>query len=138
MDMWKYFNITHEYQEICDPVSSEKINELVGLLKLKKGSAILDIACGKGEILTKIAERYEVSGSGVDFSPYFAAHTRRKLKERAPGLIWKFWKWMEPITVQPVCLTFRCVLALHGYSRDTGDIKGFEVPDKTGRSYYRR
>jgi SAM-dependent methyltransferase len=85
MDRWKYFNITHQYHEVCDPISSVKIDELVELLKLKKGSTILDIACGKGELITRIAERYEVLGVGVDLSSYFAAHTKRKLKERAPS-----------------------------------------------------
>jgi cyclopropane fatty-acyl-phospholipid synthase-like methyltransferase len=85
MDMWKYFKITHESHEICNPMSSTKLDELIGVLKLNPGSSVLDIACGKGEIITGIAERYEVSGAGVDLSPYFAAHTKQKLKERAPG-----------------------------------------------------
>ncbi len=86
MDMWKYFKITHDCHEICNPMSSAKLDELIGLLKLNPGSTLLDIACGKGEIMAKIAERYDVSGVGIDLSPYFAAYTERKLKERVPGV----------------------------------------------------
>jgi len=85
MDMWKFYSITHEYHAVCNPMSTAKLDELIGLLKLNPGSTVLDIACGKGEILTRLAERYEVSGVGVDLSPYFVADTERKLKERVPG-----------------------------------------------------
>jgi len=85
MDMWKYFSVIHEYHGICNPMSTAKIDELIGLLKLNPGSTVLDIACGKGEILTRLAERYEISGVGVDISPYFVADTERRLKERIPG-----------------------------------------------------
>ena len=86
MDIWKYFNITHEYHEVCDPMSIAKLDELIWLIKLNPGATVLDIACGKGEILTKLAEQYKVSGVGVDISPYFVAYTERKLKERVPGV----------------------------------------------------
>ena len=85
MDMWKYFSVIHEYHGVCNPMSTAKIDELIGLLKLNPGSTVLDIACGKGEILTRLAERYEISGVGVDISPYFVADTERRLKERIPG-----------------------------------------------------
>jgi SAM-dependent methyltransferase len=85
MDMWKYFSVIHDYHGICNPMSTAKIDELIGLLKLNPGSTVLDIACGKGEILTRLAERYEISGVGVDISPYFVAETERRLKERIPG-----------------------------------------------------
>jgi len=46
---------------------------------------VLDIACGKGELLTRLAERYEISGIGVDISPYCVADAEQKLRERVPG-----------------------------------------------------
>jgi SAM-dependent methyltransferase len=84
MDMWKYFSVVHEYHEILDPMSAAKHDELIGLLNLNPGSTVLEIACGKGEMLARLAEQYEISGVGVDFSPYFVADTERKLKERVP------------------------------------------------------
>jgi cyclopropane fatty-acyl-phospholipid synthase-like methyltransferase len=86
MDMWKFYSVTHKYHVVCNPMSTAKLDELIGLLKLNPGSTVLDIACGKGEMLTRLAERYEVSGVGVDISPYFVADTERKLQERVPGV----------------------------------------------------
>ena len=85
MDIWKFYDVTHRYHEVCNPTSSAKLDELVGLLRLNQGSAVLDIACGKGELLTRLAERYEISGTGVDISPYFVTDAEQKLRERVPG-----------------------------------------------------
>jgi len=85
MDMWKFYSVTHRHHVICNPTSIAKVDELIGLLKLNPVSAVLDIACGKGEMLTRLAERYKVSGVGVDISPYFVADAKRKLRDRAPG-----------------------------------------------------
>jgi SAM-dependent methyltransferase len=85
MDIRKYYSVTHRYHVVCNPTSIAKIDELIELLKLTPGSAVLDIACGKGELLTRLAERYEISGVGVDISPYFVADTEQKLQDRVPG-----------------------------------------------------
>ena len=85
MDIWKYFSVIHEYHEICNPMSTAKLDELIELLRLNPRDNVLDIACGKGEILARLAERYEISGVGVDISPYFVADTERRLKKRVPG-----------------------------------------------------
>lgn len=85
MDIWKFYSLTHRYHVICNRTSIAKVDELIGLLKLSPGSAVLDIACGKGEMLTRLAERYEVSGVGVDISRYFVADTERKLRDRVPS-----------------------------------------------------
>jgi len=85
MDTWKFYDVTHRYHEVWNPMSRAKLDELVGLLGLNAGSVVLDIACGKGELITRLAEQYEVSGIGVDISPYCVTDAERKLKERVPG-----------------------------------------------------
>jgi len=85
MDIWKFYDIIHRHHEVCNPTSSAKLDELVGLLRLNPGSTVLDIACGKGELLTRLAERYEISGIGVDISPYCVTDAIQKLRERVPG-----------------------------------------------------
>jgi len=85
MDIWKFYDVTHRYHEVCNPMSTAKLDELVGLLRLNPGSAVLDIACGKGELLTRLAERYKISGIGVDISPYCVTDAEQRLRERVPG-----------------------------------------------------
>jgi len=85
MDILKFYDVTHRYHEVCNPMSTAKLDELVGLLRLNPGSAVLDIACGKGELLTRLAERYKISGIGVDISPYCVTDAEQRLRERVPG-----------------------------------------------------
>ena len=84
MDIWKYFDITHREHTFCNPMSSEKFDRLVGLLRLTLGARVLDIASGKAEFIIRLAERYRVEGVGVDISPYFIADAKKKHRQRVP------------------------------------------------------
>jgi len=95
MNIWKFYSVTHTYHVVCNPMSTAKLDEVIGLLKLNPGSAVLDIACGKAEMLTRLAERYEVSGVGVDISPYFVEDAKHKLQERYLLLKSKSSAWTE-------------------------------------------
>lgn len=84
MDIWKFFDVTHKHHIVCNPMSTAKIDELICLLTLNSEAVVLDIACGKGEMLAWLAEGYGVSGVGVDKSPFCVADAKKKLQERAP------------------------------------------------------
>ena len=51
------------------PIGSEKADRLVELLQLNPDSRVLDVGCGTGEFLIRIAERYRCHGVGVDTDP---------------------------------------------------------------------
>ena len=87
---FKYYDITHKWHLICNPMSKTKFEELCGLLRLRHGAQVLDIACGKGEFLIRLAELYDISGIGVDISPYCIRDCRRKHRERMPDADLKF------------------------------------------------
>ncbi len=85
MDIWKYYDITHREHTVCNPTNEDKLQRLVNLLRLPSGSNVVDIASGKGEFLIRLAEAYDISGTGVDISPFFTADAERRLKARLPG-----------------------------------------------------
>lgn len=85
MDMWKFYDITHREHVICNPTSGEKLDHLVELLRLSAGERVVDIACGKGEFLLRLAEAYGVNGLGIDLSPFYIAEARKRQEVRAPG-----------------------------------------------------
>lgn len=85
MDIWKFYDITHEEYIVCNPTSLEKLDELIGLLRLKPGARVIEIASGKSEFMVRLAERYGISGIGVDISPYCIARARQKHQERVPN-----------------------------------------------------
>jgi len=84
MDMWKFYDITHRDHAICNPTSGEKLEHLVEQLRLPAGARVVDIACGKGEFLIRLAEAYVVDCLGIDLSPFFIAEARKRLEARAP------------------------------------------------------
>lgn len=65
-------------------MNQEKLERFCGLLRLPGDSHVLDIACGKGEYLVRLAETYGVSGVGVDISPYCIKDCKEKHHERIP------------------------------------------------------
>ncbi len=85
MDMWKYFDITHREHILCNPMNTEKLEQLIALLPLMSGAPVLEIATGKGEFIIRLAERYNIAGVGVDLSPYFIVDAMRKHQKRVPN-----------------------------------------------------
>ena len=83
MDIWKFFEITHREHVVCNPIGEEKLARLVELLRLPTDSQVVDIACGKGEFLIRLADAYDVRGIGIDLSPFFIADAQSRLNARA-------------------------------------------------------
>ncbi len=84
MDQWKFFDITHRKHVLCNPMSVQKFEELIALLRLRPGDQILEIGTGKGEFIIRLAEQYGIGGIGVDLSPYCVSDAEEKHKERIP------------------------------------------------------
>lgn len=82
MDTWKYYGITHTDHTIMNPMSLTKTKELIELLSLPSGGRVLDVACGKAEFLCLVAERYEVTGTGLDLSPVTIEAARMNVSAR--------------------------------------------------------
>jgi SAM-dependent methyltransferase len=91
MDTWKFYAITHRDHVVCNPTSIAKLDELIDLLDLPTGPRVLDIGCGKGELLFRLAERFGgPSGAGfravgVDASPPVIAELRASAARRVPA-----------------------------------------------------
>ena len=85
MDVWKFYSIRERLHTYCNPLSKERLESLLNLLHLGPNSTVLDIACGRGEFLIRLAELYRITGVGVDISPYFAKEAQTKAKQRVPN-----------------------------------------------------
>ena len=81
MDLWKYFDITHRHHLLCNPISMAKLDDLFALMNLGPQDRVLDIACGKGEVLLRLALAYSIEGLGVDLSPFAIKDAQRKCDE---------------------------------------------------------
>ena len=85
MDIWKFYDITHREHVVCNPTSEEKLARLVELLRLPTDAQVVDIACGKGEFLIRMAEARGVRGMGIDISSFYIVDAVGRLEARAPS-----------------------------------------------------
>src|SRR3954453_16725724 len=57
---------THAGLPFANPLSEEKVDELIRALDLQRGARVLDVGAGHGEILRRIVVRWGVRGTGLD------------------------------------------------------------------------
>ena len=57
---------THAGLPFANPLSEEKVDELMGALDLPRSARVLDVGAGHGEILRRIVVRWGVRGTGLD------------------------------------------------------------------------
>jgi cyclopropane fatty-acyl-phospholipid synthase-like methyltransferase len=62
MDRWKYYDIVHRRHSVMNPVDETKLERLYDLLELNPSARVIDIGCGKGEMLIGLAEKYDIKG----------------------------------------------------------------------------
>jgi hypothetical protein len=83
MDTWKFYGITHADHVVCNPTSTQRLDELIELLDLDPGASVWEAACGKGELLVRLADRRRIRATGVDMSPYEIVVARKRAAARA-------------------------------------------------------
>jgi SAM-dependent methyltransferase len=75
----------HEIAETChkilNPFSEEQLMLLGGICRLRPGMRMLDLACGKGEMLCRWAKEHGIAGVGVDISAVFLNDAKRRAEE---------------------------------------------------------
>jgi cyclopropane fatty-acyl-phospholipid synthase-like methyltransferase len=85
VDRLDFSAIAHEGLAFMNPLPEDEVDEMIEALELESGARVLDLGCGKAEVLIRIAERYpDVSGFGLDKSPPILAEARRAAAERVP------------------------------------------------------
>jgi len=83
MDVWRYFAITHRNHVIMNPLSSEALDGVLELIQLLPGARVLDIGCGKAELILRLARRSGVEAIGIERSPYTAEEARARVRRES-------------------------------------------------------
>jgi SAM-dependent methyltransferase len=86
MDPMRFTTIAHAGHVYCNPIGAGKMNRLIALLALPAGANVLDVGCGKGELLVRMAEVYRACGLGLDLNEAFLAEARQRVEHRAHGV----------------------------------------------------
>lgn len=82
MDRFDLYNIAERYLEILNPSTPEKILTIGEVLGVSRDSRVIDFGCGFGELLALWAERFGISGIGIDIRPYACERAESKMKKQ--------------------------------------------------------
>ncbi|GIH17440.1 class I SAM-dependent methyltransferase [Rugosimonospora africana] len=81
MDLPRHFTIRESSHRVLNPVTPEKIALLGDAIRCGAGMSVLDLCCGKGEMLSTWARDHGITGTGVDISTVFIARARERSAE---------------------------------------------------------
>jgi SAM-dependent methyltransferase len=74
-----YTRIAHTGMPIMNPLPAEKLEQVLELLELPLRARVVDLGCGKGDLLRRIAARYDADAVGID-------RDAQLLAEAPPGI----------------------------------------------------
>jgi SAM-dependent methyltransferase len=79
-----YGTLSHPGLLYNNPLSVAKIEEVIELLGLSDPAPVLDIGSGRGELLIRLIERYQVRALGLDLDESDTQHAREQAAKRVP------------------------------------------------------
>jgi SAM-dependent methyltransferase len=77
----RYHEISESSHRILNPLAVDKLLLLGDICRIGQGTRLLDLACGKGEMLCLFARDHGATGVGVDIHPPFLADARSRATE---------------------------------------------------------
>jgi SAM-dependent methyltransferase len=81
----RHHEIAEANHRILDPFTEDKLRLLGEVCGVGRGTRVLDLACGKGELLCRWAAWFGSSGVGVDLSPVFLGAAVERASELGVG-----------------------------------------------------
>ena len=67
IDYHEIVDVFHEHQ---NPTTTAKLDQVINYCDVQDGQRVLDVGCGKGWFLRRLATQYAISGLGIDLASY--------------------------------------------------------------------
>ncbi len=77
----RFHEIAETYHQILNPFTEAQLMLLGDVCSLHPDIKILDLACGKAEMLCRWAQKFGISGTGVDISSVFLEAAKKRAAE---------------------------------------------------------
>ena len=82
MEFFDLVNISERFIDLASPTTPDKIAVLGHYLRLQESSRVIDFACGSAEALVLWAERFGITGVGVEVREQACQWARDKIAQR--------------------------------------------------------
>jgi ubiquinone/menaquinone biosynthesis C-methylase UbiE len=80
MDRMRFSAIAHATHKFCNPVGETQITTVLGRLNLASDQHVIDIGCGKAELLVRLVDRYGCFGTGIDINQEFLREAAQRVE----------------------------------------------------------
>lgn len=133
MDRAEASRIAHGELSLWNPLGAAALDDAIELLDLPPGARVLDVACGRGEVLRRIAARYDVRPAGYDADP--------ALVESAPAELGVELRDTPPDATFDLVVCVASSHAIGGFPEALGALRGLTEPGGQvllGEGYWRR
>jgi ubiquinone/menaquinone biosynthesis C-methylase UbiE len=82
MNFFELKNISEQYMHLLNPTTPEKLIKAGEIAGLKPGDRVIDFGTGFAEPLILWAERFGITGVGIDLRPYACERAQRRIIEK--------------------------------------------------------
>lgn len=82
MDRNRFSAIAHRDHQFSNPINEIKLMKMLELASLKPNSRVLDIGAGKGELLVRLVETYNVSATAIELYEGAVAEAKKRTEGR--------------------------------------------------------
>jgi cyclopropane fatty-acyl-phospholipid synthase-like methyltransferase len=79
MEVLQFFTIIERDHSYQNPTSAEKLDLLIDYSVVADGHRVLDVGCGKGWLLQRIAEKFSVEAEGIELNPAFIEEGKARI-----------------------------------------------------------
>jgi SAM-dependent methyltransferase len=71
MDQMRFSTIAHATHRFCNPIGETQTATMLDRLSLASKQRVIDIGCGKAELLVRLVDQYGCFGTGIDINGEF-------------------------------------------------------------------
>jgi ubiquinone/menaquinone biosynthesis C-methylase UbiE len=80
MDHMRFSAIAHATHRFCNPLSETQITTVLDRLDLISNQRVIDIGCGKAELLVRLVDKYGCFGTGIDINDEFLREAAKRVE----------------------------------------------------------